>query len=160
MGIDLTHLDKTPISAARNFSTVIVPWIWLDDLLFKRMTMGLDHGSFISVCANPAIHGWKRRQWYAHGFRLSTNSRLAVRQGGKNLLRYQSDLEAYLSFWECHSAGLSATYPQWSWGRQIAGFSCRLTTNPTELSLPITDITMASLRSQKGHHQNLTKTET
>jgi len=81
------------------------------------MAMGLDHGSFISVCAISATHGWKGDNGMHTAFD-SNDSRLAVRQRGKNLLQYQSDLEAHLSFWECHSAGLSASNPQRSWDRQ------------------------------------------
>jgi len=42
---------------------------------------------------------------------------------------------------------------------KIAGFSCRVTANPTGISLPITDMKTAVLHSQSCQDQKLTKTE-
>jgi len=141
VGIDLTHLDKTPISAARNFSTVIVPWIWHDELLFKRMTMGLDHGSFISVCANPAMHGWKRRLWYAHGFRLSTTVGWLFVKEAKPCCDISRTWKHIFHSGSVTRQDFRRPVPN---GLGVdAGFPCRLTTNPTEFSLPITDMKTA-----------------
>jgi len=114
----------------------------------KRMTMGLDHGSFISVCAISAIHGWKRRQWYAHGFRFSTTVGWLFFKEAKTCCNI---------IWTWKHIFLSGSVTRQDFRRpipndlgfdKIAGFSCRLIINPTEFSLPITDVKTAVLRPQ------------
>jgi len=120
----------------------------------KRMTMGLDHGSFISVCAISAIHGWKRRQWYAHGFRFSTTVGWLFFKEAKTCCNI---------IWTWKHIFLSGSVTRQDFRRpipndlgfdKIAGFSCRLIINPTEFSLPITDVKTAVLRPQSRHKQN------
>lgn len=122
--------------------------------------MGLDHGSFISVCAISAIHGWKRRQWYAHGFRFSITVGWLFFKEAKTCCNI---------IWTWKHIFLSGSVTRQDFRRpipndlgvdKIAGFSCRLTINPIEFSLPITDVKTAVLRSQSCQKQKLTKTKT
>jgi len=89
-----------------------VSWIRLYDLLSKKDDDGARPWIFhIGMCylSNTRL---EKATMVCTRLSVLNNSRLAVLQGGKNLLQYHLDLEAHLSFWECHSAGLSATYPQ------------------------------------------------